>query len=95
VISTKTFQFIAMRRATIVGDNPATRELFTHGENAYAVAMGDPGALADAIRTLADRDALRDRIADGGYALYREQLSTAAIGGQLAGLIHDLLSRAA
>jgi glycosyltransferase involved in cell wall biosynthesis len=92
VISTKTYQFIAMRRATIVGDNSATRELFTHGKHVYAVPMGDPGALADAIRTLADHAELRERIAAGGYALYQERLTTEAIGRQLAALVADAMS---
>jgi glycosyltransferase involved in cell wall biosynthesis len=92
VISTKTYQFIAMRRATIVGDNPATRELFTHGEHVYAVPMGDPGALADAIRALTDQAEVRERIAAGGYALYQERLTTEAIGRQLATLITDAMS---
>jgi glycosyltransferase involved in cell wall biosynthesis len=91
VISTKTFQFIAMHKTTIVGDNPATRELFTHGRHVYAVTMGDPGALADAIRTLADQAEVRERIASGGYALYQERLTTQAIGRQLAAIITEVM----
>jgi glycosyltransferase involved in cell wall biosynthesis len=93
VISTKTYQFIAMRKATIVGDNPATRELFTHGEHVYAVPMSDPGALAHAIRTLADHAEIREHIAAGGHAIYQERLTTEAIGQQLAALVADAMSR--
>ena len=40
VVSTKTFQFIAMGKPTIVGDNAATRELFRPGEHVLAVPYG-------------------------------------------------------
>jgi glycosyltransferase involved in cell wall biosynthesis len=84
VISTKTFQFIAMRKPTIVGDNVATRELFVHGEHIYAVPMGDPIALAEAISELADAPALREHIAGGGYTLFQEKLTVRAIADGLS-----------
>jgi glycosyltransferase involved in cell wall biosynthesis len=91
VISTKTFQFVAMRKPTIVAGNPATRELFLHGEHVYAVPMGDPVALADAICTLADQAALRHRIAAGGYEVFQRRLTTRAIGEQLGSIIEKTL----
>ena len=90
VIATKTFQFIAMRKPTIVGDNPATRELFVPGEHVYAVPMGDSVALAKAIGELADDAALRNHIAAGGYALFQERLTTRAIAEQLASLVEEV-----
>ncbi|MGB9872145.1 MAG: glycosyltransferase [Anaerolineae bacterium] len=90
VIATKTFQFIAMRKPTIVGDNPATKELFTSGKQVYAVPMGDPGALAIAICELADSGGLQDYIAAGGYALYQERLTTNAIRMELTSLIEEV-----
>jgi glycosyltransferase involved in cell wall biosynthesis len=89
VISTKTFQFVAMRKPTIVADNPATREVFVHGEHVYAVPMGDPVALAEAIEALADDAALRQRIASGGYELYQQRLTTHAIAEQLVPVIQE------
>jgi len=83
VISTKTFQFLAMRKPTIVGDNPATRELFTPGVHVYAVPMGDPKALANAILCLSDNHTLRDFIASNGYELFKTHLSIHAIAKQL------------
>ena len=87
VISTKTFQFIAMRKPTVVADNSATRELFISGEHVYMVPMGDPVALAAAIETLADNPALRQRIASGGYEVFRRQLTTSAVADHLASII--------
>jgi glycosyltransferase involved in cell wall biosynthesis len=87
VVSTKTFQFIAMGRPTIVGDNGATRELFRPGEHVLAVPMGDPAVLAQVIEHLADDLALRERIAVAGLTLYRERLSEDVIAAQLAAIV--------
>lgn len=92
VISTKTFQFIAMRKPTIIGDSVATRELFVHGEHVYAVRMGDPAALADAISTLAGDTALCDRIASGGHSVFRQRLATDVCAEQLATVIEETMS---
>ncbi len=91
VISTKTFQFIAMRKPTIVADNPATREIFVSGEHVYMVPMGDPMALAEAIETLANDPALRQRIAAGGYGVFQQQLTTRAIVNRLTSIVEDAL----
>ncbi|HXF69365.1 MAG TPA: glycosyltransferase [Thermoflexus sp.] len=90
VISTKTFQFIAMRKSTVVGDSRAIRELFVPGEHVYAVPMGDPAALAEAIRVLAEDTPMRNKIANGGYALFRERLTTRVIAEQLRSLIEEV-----
>ena len=95
VISTKTFQFVAMRRATVVGDNVATRELFVPGEHVCAVPMADPAALAQAVRRLADDPRLRARLADGGYAVYSEHLTTDAISRSLLAVVSEALCASA
>jgi len=92
VISTKTFQFLAMRKAVIVGDNEATRELLTSGQHALAVPMGDPAALAQAVETLADDPAQRHHLSEGGYELFRQKLTTAAIAQHLAGIVEGAQS---
>lgn len=91
VISTKTFQFIAMRKPTIVADNPATREVFTSGEDVYTVPMGNPAALAEAIRILANDGALCRRIAVGGYRLFQQRLATSIVANQLACAVGETL----
>lgn len=89
VISTKTFQFLAMGRPVVVGDCPATREIMTHGEQACAVPMGNAEALAEAIAGLADDPALRRRLAANGRALFEGQLSTRVLAGQLAAALEE------
>lgn len=91
VIATKTFQFLAMRKPTIVGDNEATSELFTHGEHVYAIPMGDAVALADAIHELSVNNHFRERIAEGGYDVFQAQLTVHAIGTHLKSLIEEVL----
>jgi glycosyltransferase involved in cell wall biosynthesis len=90
VIATKTFQFLAMRKAVVVGDNEATREVLVQDQHALCVPMGDPAALSRAVETLADNPALRNQIAEGGYELFHRKLTTAVIAEQLA----DILERA-
>lgn len=90
VIATKTFQFVAMGKPTVVGDNAATRELFVPGEDVLAVPMGDAVALASTVQALAEDAALRTRIAAGGHARFEARAATAVIAQQLAGLIGGL-----
>jgi len=93
VVATKTYQFIAMARPTIVGDNIASREAFIHGEHVLAVPMGDPAALAGTIAALRDDTALRERLASAGYALFRERYSSAAIGRRLTRIVDEVLAQ--
>ncbi len=92
VISTKTFQFLAMQKATIVGDNPATKEHLVHREHVYAVAMDNPVALAEAISILADNPSLRDRIADSGHHIFRQRFSVRSVSAQLASIVDRVAS---
>ena len=87
VIACKTYQFIAMKKPVIVGDCPANRELFSHGENAYFVAMADPDSLAEAIVQLRDDVQLRERVAEKGYATFIEHCTRDAIGKQLQSVL--------
>jgi glycosyltransferase involved in cell wall biosynthesis len=90
VIATKTFQFLAMARPTIVGDNPASREVLVHGQHAYLCPMADPPALAAAILELRDDDDLRNRIAEGGLALYRQRFTVEATARALEAVLDGL-----
>lgn len=92
VVATKTYQFIAMAKPTIVGDNGATREAFVPGEHVRAVPMGDPEALARAVTELRDDALRRDHLAQEGYALFRERYSSAAIARRLARIVEEVLA---
>ncbi len=91
VVSTKTYQFLAMARPTIVGDNEATKEILTHGEQAWLVPMGDAETLASAVEVLAEDATLRARLAAGGRQLFEERLSTACLAEQVAAVIEEAL----
>jgi glycosyltransferase involved in cell wall biosynthesis len=84
VIACKSYQFVAMAKPVVLGDCPANRELFTHGEDAYFVTMADADSLARGILALRQDPELCRRIAAGGYRTYTENGTRAAIGRQLA-----------
>jgi len=62
VIAGKTFRNLAMGKATIVSDNPANREILTHGYDAWLCEVNDPYSLADSIQLLAKDHELRARL---------------------------------
>lgn len=64
VVTGKTFQSMAVGRPTVVGDSPATREIFADGIHALFCRRGDPESLAGAILRLAEDPGLRDRLAE-------------------------------
>ncbi|WP_340817892.1 glycosyltransferase family 4 protein [Methanolobus sp. WCC4] len=72
VIAGKTFQFIAMKKPVIVGDNPANWEIFEHGIDAFFVEMASAEALADAILVLKKDDELRTEMAINANNTFRE-----------------------
>ena len=74
VIAGKVYELIAMRKPVIVGDSPATRELFVDGETALMCRMGSASSLADAVQRLAGDPALAERLAENGHALYDSRL---------------------
>lgn len=90
VIATKTFQFLGMAKPTIVGDNPANTEIFTHGEHVYMCRVADPRSLVDAILTLRADRALREKIAWGGYRHSVERYSSARIGAALRNILQEV-----
>ncbi len=92
VVATKTYQFIAMARPTVVGDNAASRETFVPGQHVRAVRMADPEALARAIAELRDDPSLRARLASAAYALFQQHYSSVAIGQRLTRIMDDVLA---
>jgi glycosyltransferase involved in cell wall biosynthesis len=90
VIAGKTFQCLAMGKPTIVGDSPANRELFTHGENVWMCPMADPAALADAIRHLLDSPKLSARLGEKG----REVVQTTSGNAVTARTVRSIVEAA-
>jgi len=87
VIAGKTFQFMAMARPTIVGDSPANRELFIHGEDVWMCRLADPQALASAILELKRDAQLRASIAQRGAEHCRDEFSMEKQGQRLAQIV--------
>lgn len=73
VISGKTFMYLGMKKPVIVGDNPATRELFIHGQNIYMCKMADEQSLAEAILELKESKYLREKIAEAGFEVFNNR----------------------
>ncbi len=93
VIPNKAFQALACGTPLVTADTPAARELLRDGESALLVPPGDPGALAEAVRRLAQDPALARTIGDGGLAAYRERASEAVLGAQWRELLERLVAR--
>jgi glycosyltransferase involved in cell wall biosynthesis len=91
VIPNKAFQSLACGTPLITADTPAARELLVDGKSALLVPPGDPDALADAIRALADDRGLAGRIGGGGRAAYERAASEAVLGKRWRALIEGVL----
>jgi glycosyltransferase involved in cell wall biosynthesis len=94
VIAGKTFQCIAMGKPTIVGDNPANRELLTHGLDAWFCKMNDPHALAEAILALSRDASLRESLGKNARKTFLKSASTPVLSRQLIELVERLLAQA-
>lgn len=92
VIAGKTFQFIAMEKPVIVGDNPANRELFENRKNALMAKMASPAAWANAILELKENKSLREDIADGGYKTFMERCTVDVIGKEIKEIAEKLVT---
>lgn len=89
VIAGKTFQCLAMEKATIVGENPANHELLTHGKDAWFCAMNDPEDLAKSINTLLEDDCLRKRLATQARITYVTKASAPVLHAELKNLLEE------
>ena len=92
VIPNKAFQALACATPLVTADTPAARELLVDGESALLVPAGDPGALASAVRRLADDAELAGRIGAGGLAAYREHASESVLGRRWRDLVEQLVA---
>jgi glycosyltransferase involved in cell wall biosynthesis len=91
VIAGKTFQDIAMGKATIVGDNSANRELLTHGCDAWFSPMDDAQALADSIRRLLSDQPLREEIGRNAQQTFLNRGSLQVINPQVQQVVEQVI----
>jgi glycosyltransferase involved in cell wall biosynthesis len=91
VIPNKGFQAIACGTPLVTADTPAARELLADGESALLVPPGDAGALAAALRRLADDPQLARRLSAGGRAAFEREASEEVLGRRWRGLIEELI----
>ena len=91
MIPNKAFQALACATPLVTADTPAAGELLTDGEDALLVPPGDPAALAEAIRKIAEDEKLAERLSHGGRATYRQRASEAVLGPRWRGMIAELL----
>ena len=91
VVPTKVYDILAMKKPLITGGTPAIREAgIVDRRHALLVELGNPRALADAILELKDDERLRRRIAEGGYALFKEKFTPKAIGERLKNILEEV-----
>lgn len=93
VIPGKVFQYIAMGKAVIVGENDANRELLTPDQDALFCKMDDPQALATAIATLYHDPVLKERLGREAYQTYCEKAATPILQGQVQQAIREYMLR--
>jgi glycosyltransferase involved in cell wall biosynthesis len=89
VVPNKVFDGLACGRPVVTADTAGARELLQDGEDALLVPVGDPAALAAALRRLLDRG-LRERLGAAGLALYRRRLTPAAVAADLLAALERL-----
>ncbi len=89
VVPNKVFQCAAAGRAVVTAATPAVNNAF--GDALVTVPVGDPQALADAIRKL--RGPGRVAIAKRARETFEQHYSEAALADQLAAILNPLLNR--
>lgn len=70
VIPGKAFQFAAMSKPIILGDNPGNREVFTPDKDCLMVEMNNPGSLAQGIIKMYRDQTFRDSISKHARQTY-------------------------
>ena len=95
VIPNKAYQALACGTPLVTGDTEAARELLVDGESALLVPPGDPTALAQAVRRIADDPALAEHLSGGGLYTFQERASERVLGERWRELLEDLAARPA
>jgi len=93
VIAGKTYLCLACAKPTIVGDNPANRELLVHGYDAWFCLMNDSEALANSILTLEKDVELRKVIANNARQTFIKKCSTQKISSDIKNIIDQVIAK--
>jgi|AntDeeMetagen134_2_1112570.scaffolds.fasta_scaffold02265_3 glycosyltransferase involved in cell wall biosynthesis len=86
-ITNKVSEGVAMGKPVVTMDSPAIRDWFTDRDNIFLVPPEDGQALANAIRTFRDDDALRTRMGENARARYEAVFSPENLGQIIAELV--------
>ena len=79
----KLFESLAMRLPYLTARNPAVLELLKENETCFCSEPGDPEDLAAKILHLRDRPEELDRVADNGYRLYKDKLTSKRLADEI------------
>jgi glycosyltransferase involved in cell wall biosynthesis len=90
VIPNKIYEGLAAGKPVITMDTAAVREVFSDSD--LVMVAPDPSSIAAAIRKLRDDPALRQSVADSGYAKIRKSFTPQALGARLRDILTPLLS---
>ncbi|MEM2956636.1 MAG: glycosyltransferase family 4 protein [Candidatus Pacearchaeota archaeon] len=90
VIPNKVYEAIAMKKPLITGNTPAIRRFFRDKENCILCEIGNPTAIANAILLLKNNPNLREKIAEEGYKLFKENFCNDVIGKKLKMYIQNI-----
>ncbi len=88
VIPHKAFESLALNKPLITKNTDAAREIFEN--NKHCILVKDEKELAEAVLKLKKNKEFREKIANKGYDLYKENYSTTNIGKQLLKIIRGL-----
>jgi len=91
VIPNKAFQALACGTPLVTADTPGARELLVDGESALLVPPGNPAALAESLRRLANDNDLRVHLSGGGLYTYQQRASERVLGERWRALLEGLL----
>ena len=86
VIPNKLYQALATGKAVLSADSRATRELLKDNVTAF-LCDADPQSMAERILDIKSAPELRQKVADGGYTLFKEELTNKALS---KALIHEI-----
>lgn len=93
VVPNKVYEGLAMGKPVLTADTPAVRRLLRPGEEVAVVPPADPGALADAVASLAADPAARARLGAAGRRAYCERFRPATVVGPLVDALAALSGR--